>query len=126
MKNLNVYHTPVSYKSYLTGYADGEGCFSVSINKSKRHKFGWELRPSFSVSQNIDRSEVLFLYQRILECGSIRKNSSDNTLKYEVRSLSELISKVIPHFEVYPLISSKLKDLIILKVFVYKCLKKNI
>jgi len=37
-------------KAYLSGYADGEGCFCVSFNRSKRHRFGWEIRPSFSVS----------------------------------------------------------------------------
>ena len=34
----------------------------------------------------------------------------DKTLKYEVRSLNELLTKVIPHFERYPLLSGKVKD----------------
>jgi len=46
-------------KAYLSGFVAGEGCFCVSVNKSKRHRFGWEMRPSFSVSQNGDRAEVL-------------------------------------------------------------------
>ena len=45
-----------SLGTYLVAYADGEGCFTVTFNKSKRHRFGWEIRPSFSVSQNADRS----------------------------------------------------------------------
>ena len=97
-------------KSYLTGYADGEGCFCVSINKSRRHAFGWEIRPSFSVSQNRDRAEILELYQRQFECGSIRPDRSDKTLKYEVRSVSDLVERVIPHFEEAPLLSGKSRD----------------
>ena len=97
-------------KSYLSGYADGEGCFCVSINKSRRHIFGWEIRPSFSVSQNRDRAEILEMYQKCFGCGSIRPDRSDNTLKYEVRSVSDLVKKVIPHFECYPLLSGKRRD----------------
>ena len=97
-------------RAYLSGYADGEGCFCVSFNRSKRHRFGWEIRPSFSVSQNGDRAEVLELFQRTLGCGTIRPDRSDRTLKFEARSVSDLATKVLPHFERYPLLSSKRKD----------------
>ena len=96
--------------TYLTGYADGEGCFCVSFNKSGRHKFGWEIRPSFSVSQNGDRSEVLKLFRARFGCGSIRPDRSDKTLKYETRCIKDLVERVIPHFERYPLLSSKRED----------------
>ena len=95
---------------YLTGYADGEGCFCISFNKSHRHKFGWEIRPSFSVSQNGDRSEVLTLFRVRFGCGSIRPDRSDNTLKFETRCIKDLVERVIPHFEHYPLLSSKRED----------------
>ncbi len=97
-------------KSYLSGYADGEGCFCVSVSKSERHKFGWELRPSFSVSQNGNRAQVLEMLQQYFGCGTIRPDRSDKTLKFEVRSVDELIERVIPHFEEVPLISSKQHD----------------
>lgn len=97
-------------RSYLSGYADGEGCFCVTFNKSRRHKFGWDIRPSFSVSQNADRAEVLLIFQRVLDCGYMRPDRSDKTIKYEVRSISELATKVVPHFEQYPLLSSKRND----------------
>jgi hypothetical protein len=95
---------------YLSGYADGEGCFTVTFNRSARHRFGWDIRPSFSVSQNADRAEVLEIFKSTFGCGSIRPDRSDKTLKYEVRSIGELISEVLPHFEQYPLFSSKQKD----------------
>src|SRR5688572_18971224 len=34
-------------RSYISGYIDGEGCFCVSFQPSRRHRFGWEVRPSF-------------------------------------------------------------------------------
>src|SRR5947207_1955583 len=96
--------------SYVSGFIDGEGCFCVSFTPSRRHRFGWEVRPSFSVSQNEDRSEVLYLIRDMWGCGSVRPDRSDKTLKYEVRKVADLISKVLPHFEAHPLQSSKQRD----------------
>ena len=97
-------------RAYLSGYADGEGCFCVTFNKSKRHRFGWDIRPSFSVSQNSDRAEVVRMFKEYFGCGYIRPDRSDKTIKYEIRSLEDLVKKVIPHFEEYPLLSGKRKD----------------
>jgi LAGLIDADG endonuclease len=106
--------TPVSFDvnlpSYISGYVDGEGCFTVSFSKRMKMRGGWEVRPSFSVSQNSDRAEVLLEIQEYFECGTIRPDRSDKTMKFEVRSISNLVNSVIPHFERYPLRSSKQRD----------------
>ncbi|OGN03426.1 MAG: hypothetical protein A2655_02720 [Candidatus Yanofskybacteria bacterium RIFCSPHIGHO2_01_FULL_43_42] len=81
-------------EEYISGYVNGEGCFSVSFSRRKKMLVGWETKPSFSVSQNQDRSEVLFLIQKKFGCGFIRRDYSDKTLKYEVRSLKDLIKKL--------------------------------
>jgi LAGLIDADG DNA endonuclease family protein len=100
----------VDVPSYISGYVDGEGCFSVSISPRPTLLVGWEVRPSLSVSQNADRSEVLLIIQRYFGCGTIRPDRSDQTLKWEIRSLALLLRRVIPHFEVYPLLSAKRLD----------------
>ena len=96
--------------SYISGFVDGEGCFCVSFQPSKRHRFGWEVRPSFSVSQNADRAELLYMIQERWGCGFIRPDRSDKTLKFEIRNVGELVAKVLPHFKTYPLLSSKNAD----------------
>ena len=96
--------------SYISGFVDGEGCFCVSFQPSKRHRFGWEVRPSFSVSQNADRAELLTMIREKWGCGFIRPDRSDKTLKYEIRNVGELVAKVLPHFTMYPLLSSKKTD----------------
>jgi hypothetical protein len=96
--------------AYISGYADGEGCFSISIAPRATLAVGWEVRPSFSVSQNGDRAEVLHALQSYFGCGSIRPDRSDKTLKWETRSLDELVGRVIPHFIRYPLLSAKQLD----------------
>src|SRR3989442_8228034 len=96
--------------AYISGYADGEGCFTVSISPRAKLAVGWEVRPSLSVSQNEDRAEVLQLIQAHFGCGSIRPDRSDKTLKWETRRLEDILGRVIPHFERYPLLSGKWLD----------------
>ena len=96
--------------SYISGFVDGEGCFCVSFQPSRRHRFGWEVRPSFSVSQNADRAELLHTIQKRWGCGFIRPDRSDKTIKFEVRNVRDLVEKVLPHFQAYPLASSKRTD----------------
>ena len=98
--------------SYISGFVDGEGCFCVSFQPSRRHKFGWEVRPSFSVSQNADRAKLLYMIQELWGCGFIRPDRSDKTLKFEVRTVRDLVEKVVSHFQKYPLLSSKQDDVL--------------
>jgi hypothetical protein len=100
----------MNLNSYISGFVDGEGCFCVSFQPSDRHRFRWEVRPSFSVSQNAERAELLYVIQDKWKCGFIRPDRSDKTLKFEVRDVRSLVAKVLPHFETYPLMSSKQAD----------------
>ena len=100
----------IDLPSYISGYVDGEGCFTVSISPRPTLLVGWEVRPSLSVSQNGDRSEVLLAIQRYFGCGTLRPDRSDRTLKWEVRSLPLLAARIVPHFRQYPILSGKRKD----------------
>src|SRR3954451_4181305 len=95
---------------YISGYVDGEGCFTVSIAPRATLRAGWEVRPGFSVSQNGDRAEVLHAIESFFGCGSIRPDRSDKTLKWETRRLEDILERVVPHFEQYPLLSGKQND----------------
>jgi hypothetical protein len=110
----------VDFPSYVSGYVDGEGCFTVSISPRPTILVGWEVRPSLSVSQNGDRSEVLLRMQEYFGCGTIRPDRSDKTLKWETRSLPLLVTRVIPHFQTYPLLSGKSQDF---ELFASVCLR---
>jgi hypothetical protein len=96
--------------AYISGYVDGEGCFTVSISPRAKLLVGWEVRPSLSVSQNGDRAEVLHAIQAYFGCGSIRPDRSDKTVKWETRRLEDILDHVVPHFERYPLLSGKRFD----------------
>ena len=103
----------MSLGAYISGYVDGEGCFTVSFSKRTKLKVGWEVKPSFSVSQNEDRAQVLDLMKEYFGCGSLRRDYSDKTLKCETRNLQNLIGKIIPHFRKFPLLSAKNEDFLL-------------
>ena len=97
--------------SYIAGYVDGEGSFSVSVQRNTTCRIGFQLVPEFHVSQNGDRAQVLRLIQVRLGCGSIRPNSRrDRALVLVVRKRVDLLDRVIPFFEDNPLLSSKQAD----------------
>ena len=99
---------------YITGFTEGEGSFYVGI-LSRKMKTGWEIRPSFSLSQNEKDTELVYSLIDFFGCGHVRPSKTDNTVKYEVRSLKDLQEKIIPHFEKYQLAGRKQKDFIAFK-----------
>jgi hypothetical protein len=112
MKKLNPY--------YVTGLVDGEGSFYVGILPRKLGNVDFEVRPSFSLSQNEKNRSILFKLKEFFGCGTIRPSKKDNTLKYEVRGLKELKEKIIPHFEKFPLEGEKKKDFEVFKEIIEK------
>ena len=99
--------TALDIPSYLSGFFDGEGCFSISRSPRRKLRVGWEVRPSVSASQNEERSEVIRLAQASFGCGTIRRDTGDRTVKWEVRSLPVLLDRVNPHFRSWPMLSAK-------------------
>jgi len=78
----------------------------------KAHEKAWRVGGEAELFRepDSDRAEVLLEIQEYFECGTIRPDRSDKTMKFEVRSISNLVNSVIPHFERYPLRSSKQRD----------------
>jgi penicillin-binding protein-related factor A (putative recombinase) len=100
----------MDFASYITGFVDGEGCFTVSFNLRSKLKTGIEVRPSFSIGQNKKSLEVLEEIKSYFGVGSIRFSRNDQLYKYEARSNSEIIKNIIPHFDRHPLKTSKSID----------------
>ena len=95
---------------YITGLIEGEGSFSVSFNKRKKLRIGIETRPSFSISLNQRDLELIKAIHKFFGCGAVRFSKSDRTYKFEVRSISDLAKRVIPHFKQHPLEGAKRED----------------
>lgn len=90
---------------YIAGFADGDVSFNVSFRKRDDYSIGWKINPSFSIAQR-DRI-LLQLFQKQLNCGKIRKGSSEGIYYLEVLDLNDLRTKIVPFFKKYPLLSEK-------------------
>ena len=96
---------------YVTGWFDGEGCFSVSVHPHSGAKFGWFIDPAVQTYQHKDSVKVLERIRIFFRCGTIRpKGPNSDVLTYSVESRKTIIEKIIPHFLQYPLQSQKRKD----------------
>ena len=92
---------------YLVGFTDGEGSFNVSFKRQADVKLGWKAAPSFNISQRDD--SICKLFQRVLGVGTVRYRR-DGVCYYEVRSVANLVERVIPFFTRFPLRSWKQQD----------------
>lgn len=97
---------------YVSGFVDGEGCFSVSFRHLSKLVVGFETKVSFAVGQKQTKKNYALLERiRILfNGGSIRESKGDNCYKYETRKLDHIRKEIIPFFNKYPLYSSKSLD----------------
>jgi hypothetical protein len=93
---------------YLAGFVDGEASFSVAIIKHPTQKLGWMINPCFQVYQHKNHREVLELYEFIFGTGRIyAKHGTPNVLVFSIDSRRNLIEKVIPFFDKYPLVTKQ-------------------
>lgn len=108
MTYITYHHRHRLSPDYISGFSDGEGCFSISFSHKKSMPFGICVTPSFSISQNKESLGVLKRIQDYFQCGFLRVDK--HTMKYEVRSLRDLQTRICPHFERYPLHTQKAQD----------------
>ena len=87
---------------WIVGFTDGEGCFSVSINRNPlaRPTGGWHIQPTFQVSQHEEFAFVLQGLRRFFGCGTVRdKGPNSPVAVYSVYSTIQLVERIIPFFE---------------------------
>ena len=91
---------------YLAGFVDGEGSFSVAIIRHPSQRLGWMINPVFQVYQHEKHREILELFQEYFGVGNInRKSGTHPVLTFCIDSRRNLLERVIPFFERYPLIT---------------------
>ena len=108
--NKNSYYL---HPYYITGFIDGEGCFSTSIFKDSRTLTGWQVKPVFKISLHNKDRILLEAIQRTFGVGKIYKNGQ-NSLDYRVGSLKDL-KVIINHLDKYPLLTKKSADYLLFK-----------
>ena len=94
--------------NWFTGFADGEGCFSLYIRKDKRMKLGLEVKPRFTIVLHKRDKNVLEGIKKFLGAGKIYMTSS-NAVQFILISFKDF-ERVIMHFKKYPLLTNKRAD----------------
>lgn len=96
---------------YVVGFVDGEGCFSITINKKDDRKP--EVRLIFEIELREDDEDILKEVRKVLNCGNIYRLEYERYakwrphVKYKVSNFSDIFSKIIPFFKKYPLQAKK-------------------
>ena len=110
---------------WITGFVDGEGCFSVGFVKQsnkkeenrlrKGYKTGYQVSHEFAVTQGESSLESLRLLKKYFQVGQLiinrrYDNHKEHLYRYVVRRRSELKEVIIPFFKKYGLRTAKKKD----------------
>ncbi len=100
---------------WIVGFIDGEGCFSVTIQKSSLMSTGWQVFPEFVVTQGEKSLQSLEEIKKFFDCGRIfvnrrYDNHKENLYRYCVRSSKDLKEKIIPFFKDNSLRTAKQED----------------
>ena len=90
-------------KKWITGFVDGDGCFSIHLEKGQ-----W-LRHRFIVSQNRRSVDVLYALKKEFGCGSVHKAGGE-VMEFVIEKRVHLRDKVLPHFSKHLLQTTKRSD----------------
>ena len=94
---------------FLAGFVEGEGSFNVSLRQKADYKVRWQVVMSFNVSQK--DITILQILKDQLGCGIIKVRKRDHLHSFDVTRPQDIIQKVIPYFQEFPMLSySKKKN----------------
>ena len=106
----NLHANNVDINSWIAGFVSGEGCFFIKAGKSETHKLGISITLNFIVNQNVRDAYLLESFIRVLDCGSLYITEKTGIARFTVVNFTDIVEKIIPFFDEYPIFGSKYKD----------------
>jgi hypothetical protein len=100
--------------NWIVGFVDGEGCFSFSLIKSKKLKFGYQIQGEFTVVQHKRDIQLLYKLKEYFGCGAVAVNHGER-YHWRVKNLDHFLTIIIPYFEKHPLQTVKRLQLPVFK-----------
>src|SRR3989338_8853320 len=93
--------------NYVVGFIDGEGSFSISINKHRTLKRRMEIKAEFEIELREDDKEILERIVATIGCGKIYDCSYERYgwrphVKLKVTSTKEMEEILFPFLDQYP------------------------
>jgi hypothetical protein len=100
---------------FISGYIEGEGCFSLAITKKKGYLLGVQIYPSFNLQVHVIDKPLLEKIKKVMNCGRIYTNSKRKLVNFKVYRYDDLVNKVIPFFDKYQFHGNKKRSFEIFK-----------
>lgn len=94
----------------MAGFVSGEGCFIIKASKSKTHKLGMSITLNFLIFQNIRDTYLLESFSQVFGCGSLSINDKSAIGTFSVTNFNDIVNKIIPFFEEFPILGVKTED----------------
>lgn len=103
---------------YISGFTEGEGCFAIIITKHKTKKTRRDVTLAFEIELRGDDRQILEMIKNRLKCGNIfdlkyERYGRKPHVKYVVRNQRDILYKIIPFFNTFPLKGKKYKDFLL-------------
>lgn len=95
--------------NWISGFASGDGNFSINITKSSTCKVGFSVKLAFNLYQHVRDKELMINVSKYLGCGSVVKDG-DAMVSFSVYNISYVINIIIPMFKQYPIRGVKALD----------------
>ena len=97
---------------YISGFVDGEGCFSITIGKHHTTKNRLDPRLNFEIELRGDDREILEMIAETIGCGRIYELNYDRYgwhphVKLKISGIKDIIERIIPFFQKHPLYGKK-------------------
>lgn len=91
--------------NWLAGFAEGESCFTISLNKNSATKTGYIVSLKFELSQDLRDEKLLQNIVNYIGCGKVYRltTGSFNRGNILVSKISDILNKIIPFFQDFPL-----------------------
>jgi hypothetical protein len=84
---------------FVTGFANGESCFYLSIYKNNKLKLGWDVQNLFTNGLHSRDLELLLKLKAFFGgIGTIKQSKCNNLVFYTVSTVKYLKNIIIPHF----------------------------
>lgn len=94
---------------WITGFVNGEGTFDVKIYKSKT-KTGFAIQMRFRIPQHARDTQLIEVLIKYFGSGKLEKHTQFEAVTLVIVKFSDIKDKIIPFFELYPLVGVKQKD----------------
>ena len=110
MNRSQLYSNKEIFYHWLVGFTDGDGCFSITHQRSKIGIIKWGLY--FKIGQSSYNLRALYYIKKELNCGSILIDSKRGMAEYRIRDRDTINKVIFPIFDKYLLLTSKYFDYI--------------